>query len=72
LYIVLMINAPTPFKRTFVASYANGYAGYVTTREAYIGGSYEVWPTLNARVGREGGYLMVDKTVELLHELADA
>jgi hypothetical protein len=67
----LMIKASSPFKRTFVASYANGYAGYVTTREAYVGGSYEVWPTLNARVGREGGYLMVEKTVELLNELAD-
>jgi hypothetical protein len=67
----LMIKAGSPFKRTFVASYANGYAGYVTTREAFTGGSYEVWPTLNARVGREGGYLMVEKTVELLNELAD-
>jgi hypothetical protein len=67
----LMIKERSPFKRTFVASYANGYAGYVATREAYIGGSYEVWPALNARVGREGGYLMVDKAAELLEELAE-
>jgi hypothetical protein len=30
-----------------------------------------VWLTLNARIGREGGYLMVDKAVELLEELYD-
>jgi len=65
----LMIKERSPFRRTYVVSYANGYAGYVATRRAFIGGSYEVWPALNARVGREGGYLMVEKAVELLEEL---
>jgi len=68
----LMIKERSPFRHTYVASYSNGYAGYVATRRAYVGGSYEVWPTLNARVGREGGYLVVDKAVELLEELSDA
>lgn len=31
--------------------------------------SYEVWPVLNAGVAMDGGYLMVDKAVELLEEL---
>ena len=65
----LMIKERSPFKRTYVASYANDYAGYVATRRAFLGGSYEVWPTLNARLGREGGYLMVDKAVDLLEEM---
>lgn len=65
----LMIKERSPFRHTYVASYSNDYAGYVATRQAFIGGSYEVWPTLNARIGREGGYLMVDKAVELLEEL---
>ncbi len=65
----MMIKERSPFRRTYVASYANDYAGYVATRQAFLGGSYEVWPTLNARIGREGGYLMVDKAVELLQEL---
>ena len=65
----MMIKQRSPFRRTYVASYANDYAGYVATRRAFLGGSYEVWPTLNARIGREGGYLMVDKTIELLEEL---
>ncbi len=65
----LMIKERSPFRRTYVAGFANDYAGYVATRRAFMGGSYEVWPTLNARIGREGGYLMVDKAVELLEEL---
>jgi hypothetical protein len=67
----LMIKERSPFRHTYVASFANDYAGYVATRRAFMGGSYEVWPTLNARIGREGGYLMVDKAVELLEELYD-
>lgn len=65
----LMIKERSPFRRTYVAAYSNDYAGYVATRRAFIGGSYEVWPALNARIGREGGDLMVDKAVELLEEL---
>jgi hypothetical protein len=68
----MMIKEQSPFEHTYVASYANDYGGYVATRRAFMGGSYEVWPTLNARIGREGGYLMVEKVVELLNELADA
>jgi len=67
----MMIKERSPFPNTYVASYANDYAGYVATRRAFLGGSYEVWPALNARIGREGGYLMVDKAVELLEELAE-
>lgn len=65
----LMIKEQSPFDTTLVVTYANGYAGYVATRQAFIGGSYEVWPTLNARIGREGGYWMVDKAVQLLRQL---
>jgi len=65
----LMIKQRSPFRKTYIAAYANGYAGYVATREAFFGGSYEVWPTLNARVGREGGYLMVEKAEECLRSL---
>ena len=68
----LMIKERSPFKRTYVTSYTNGYAGYIATRRAFDGGSYEVWPTLNARVGREGGYMMVDKAADLLEKLHGA
>jgi hypothetical protein len=67
----MMIKERSPFKHTYVSSYTNDYSGYVATRQAFIGGSYEVWPALNARIGREGGYLMVEKAVELLQELYD-
>jgi hypothetical protein len=68
----LQLKARSPFPHTFVASYANDYAGYVTTRVAYAGGSYETWPVLNSRIGREGGYVMIDKAVELLEDLRQA
>ena len=63
----MMIKERSPFRHTCVASYSNGYAGYVATRRAFIGGSYAVWPVLNARIARDGGYLMVDKSIELLN-----
>lgn len=65
----LMLKQRSPFRHTYAAIYANDYAGYVTTEAAYLNGSYEVWPTLNARIGRDGGYRMVDKAVEMLEEL---
>jgi len=65
----LDIKRRSPFKHTYIASYSNGHAGYIATRRAFIGGSYEAWHG-SARVGREGGYLMVDKAVELLEELS--
>jgi len=64
----LMIKERSPFRHTYVASYANDYAGYIPTRRAFINGSYEAWQT-SAPIGREGGYVMVDKAIELLHEL---
>jgi hypothetical protein len=64
----LMIKERSPFRHTYVAAYSNGRAGYIATRRAFMGGSYEAWHT-SARVGREGGYLMADKAVELLEDL---
>lgn len=65
----LDIKEKSPFRNTWVAAYADDYAGYIPTREAFVNGSYEAWPVLNARVGQEGGYLMVEKVVELLESL---
>ena len=63
------IKERSPFRHTIVCSYANDYAGYVATRRAFMGGSYEAWPALNARVGREGGYLIVDKAVDVMGQM---
>ena len=68
----LMIKERSRLPKDLVSSYTNDYAGYVATRQAFIGGSYEVWPSLNARISREGGYVMVElKLIELLEDLYD-
>jgi len=65
----LMLKERSPFRRTFVTSYTNDGAGYIPTRRAFLGGSYEAWHT-SSPTGREAGYKMVDKAVELLTEFA--
>jgi len=65
----LAIKRLSPFPKTYVCAYANDYCGYVSTRRAFIGGCYEAWPNCYMRVGKEGGYLMVDKAVELLYDM---
>jgi neutral ceramidase len=65
----LHIKQFSPFPQTYVCAYANDYCGYVATRRAFIGGCYEAWPNCYMKVGKEGGYFMVDKVIEILYEL---
>jgi len=67
----LAIKMRSPFPHTYTCAFANDYCGYVATRRAFIGGSYEAWPNCYMRIGREGGYFMVDKAVELLYDLCE-
>lgn len=39
----LAVKAESPFKPTFVISLANGYSGYLPTREHHVLGGYETW-----------------------------
>ena len=40
----MAVRADSPFKRTLVASNANGYAGYIALDECFERGGYEPLP----------------------------
>lgn len=54
---------------TMVVGYANDWIGYLTTPRAWDEGGYEVSPGPWTRVGRDGGFQLVDKALELVNEL---
>ncbi len=66
----LKTKARSPFATTFVAELANGWHGYVPTREAFEHGGYEPRLGYQSRLVPEAGDLMCDTALELLAELA--
>ncbi|MFQ6076831.1 MAG: hypothetical protein ACE5Z5_12000 [Candidatus Bathyarchaeia archaeon] len=66
--IGLSIKRASPFEQTLIATYANGYVGYIPTPEALRGGvGYEVRPSaVTAKVDLEGGEVIRDSATRLL------
>lgn len=64
------VKENSPFRDTFIVTMANGWHGYVPTREAFSRGGYEprfAWPS---RLVPEAGELMVDAALGMLRNLA--
>ncbi len=65
----LGIRAQSPAQTTLVAGNANGYLGYVITRQAFEDEGFEAWPARSAQVGPGGGEFMAEQAVNLLKTL---
>lgn len=66
----LQTRQNSPFSQTFVAELANGWHGYVPTREAFAHGGYE--PRLGdaSRLVEEAGDRMVETGLKLLRQMS--
>lgn len=66
----LSIKRGSPFKQALIATYANGYVGYIPTSEALREGmGYEVRPSaITAKVDLGGGELIRDSALKLLRK----
>ena len=64
------IKAESPFADTFLATMANGWAGYVPTVEAFARGGYEPLLPYQSRLIPEAGDLMTTAALDLLTQLA--
>jgi len=65
----LGLKARSPFSPTGMVSYANGYHGYIATREDYEKGGYEVTTTWWNRLAPGTGELLLEADLKLLGEL---
>ncbi|MCS7254899.1 MAG: hypothetical protein RMK18_12295 [Armatimonadota bacterium] len=62
----LHLKANSPFPFTFVIGYANGYNGYLTVRNSWSQGGYEVSMGQWALCGDGSGEIVVKHAIELL------
>lgn len=68
--LALDTKAGSPFTRTLVIAYANGYQGYVPTLQAFGEGGYEVMPTSISSCLDEGAAeTIVSSLLQMLEEL---
>ena len=65
----LEIKDKSPFANTMVVHLANGWHGYIPTREGMAHGGYEGRFAYQSRLVPEAGDMMRDKALELLHRL---
>jgi len=66
----LKIKRESPFNETFVVELANGWHGYVPTREAFAHGGYETRFAYQSRLVPGAGDRLCDTALKLLGELA--
>ena len=69
--LALETKAKSPFDQTLVIGYANGYQGYIPTRDAFREGGYEVRPTsLSSSLDEGAAEMVVSSLLDMLSLLA--
>ena len=64
--IALKIKEQSPFNNTIAVGVANGYFGYMPTKEEYFEGDYEV---NGCKYGPDAGNTFIEATVEVMNTL---
>ena len=64
----LAIKDNSPARMTMIAELADGYAGYVPTKDAFARGGYSTWPADTSRLAEDAGETIVRATRSLLDE----
>jgi neutral ceramidase len=65
----LQIKEGSPFEHTIVVELANGYIGYVPTKEAFDQGGYETFYASQSKLIPEAGEIIVKESLNIVHEL---
>ena len=64
----LAIKRGSPARLTLIAQLADGYVGYVPTRDAFGRGGYSVWPAYTSKLAVDAGETIVESTSVLLRK----
>lgn len=70
--IGLKLKAESPIKPTFTIELANGYNGYLPTKEQHELGGYETWRARSSYLEVDAASKITAKALDLLQELAKA
>lgn len=70
--IGLRLKAESPFKPTFTIELANGYNGYLPTRDQHALGGYETWRARSSYLEVDAASKITDTALELLGTLNSA
>jgi hypothetical protein len=66
------IKRRSPFRYTYIAELANDWIGYLPDEEAFRLGGYQTWTGLHSYSEPGTGERIVDESVKMLKQLADA
>ena len=66
----LAIKQQSPLKPTFTIELANGYNGYLPTRDQHALGGYETWPAKSSYLAVDAEAIIRKKLMDLLQEVA--
>ncbi len=64
----LAIRNDSPAHVTMIAELADGYAGYVPTKEAFAHGGYSTWPADTSKLAEDAGETIVKTTRSMLRQ----
>jgi len=65
----IIMKRLSPFRYTFIIQLANDWIGYIPDKQAYELGGYQTWTGFHSYVEKGTGEMLVEKTVQMLHNL---